>query len=108
MSSSPGQIVMGGQDTVINVFALGSKDTENPESSLLGHTGNVCALSTTRAGNTILSGSWDWQVLFSIFFRHDLVRMVPVQDSQSVEEFPAGLRLDWTQTVSLGGLCSGC
>jgi phospholipase A-2-activating protein len=60
--------VTGGQDTVINVFSLGSKDTENPGFSLLGHTGNVCALSTTQAGNTIISGSWDWYALVLVEF----------------------------------------
>lgn len=50
----------GGQDTVINVFALddavGTK--ENPDFSLLGHTENVCALDAFVDG-TIISGSWD-------------------------------------------------
>ncbi|KAI0636627.1 phospholipase A-2-activating protein [Trametes polyzona] len=52
-----GYAVTGGQDTVINVFALPSPKGE-PNFSLLGHTDNVCALHTAEDG-TIISGSWD-------------------------------------------------
>ncbi|KAH9852688.1 phospholipase A-2-activating protein [Lenzites betulinus] len=52
-----GYAVTGGQDTVINVFALPSTKGE-PNFSLLGHTENVCALHTAEDG-TIISGSWD-------------------------------------------------
>ncbi|KZS90036.1 phospholipase A-2-activating protein [Sistotremastrum niveocremeum HHB9708] len=51
-----GYVVTGGQDTVVNVFALGSPS--EPEYSLLGHRDNVCALDATEDG-TIVSGSWD-------------------------------------------------
>ncbi|KAF8077719.1 phospholipase A-2-activating protein [Lyophyllum atratum] len=52
-----GYAVTGGQDTVINVFSLGSSK-DDPDFSLLGHTENVCALDVTPGG-TIISGSWD-------------------------------------------------
>ena len=52
-----GYAVTGGQDTVINIFALPSAKGE-PNFSLLGHTDNVCALHTAEDG-TIISGSWD-------------------------------------------------
>ncbi|KAH9901463.1 phospholipase A-2-activating protein [Cubamyces lactineus] len=52
-----GYAVTGGQDTVINVFALPSAKGE-PNFSLLGHTDNVCALHAAEDG-TIISGSWD-------------------------------------------------
>ncbi|KAI0362495.1 phospholipase A-2-activating protein [Trametes cingulata] len=52
-----GYAVTGGQDTVINVFALPSTKGE-PNFSLLGHTDNVCALHAAEDG-TIISGSWD-------------------------------------------------
>ncbi|CDO73615.1 hypothetical protein BN946_scf185014.g85 [Trametes cinnabarina] len=52
-----GYAVTGGQDTVINVFALPSAKGE-PNFSLIGHTDNVCALHTAEDG-TIISGSWD-------------------------------------------------
>ncbi|KAI0672866.1 phospholipase A-2-activating protein [Trametes maxima] len=52
-----GYAVTGGQDTVINVFALPSAKGE-PNFSLLGHTDNVCALHTAEDG-TVISGSWD-------------------------------------------------
>ncbi|KAI0807771.1 phospholipase A-2-activating protein [Fomes fomentarius] len=52
-----GYAVTGGQDTVINIFALPSTKGE-PNFSLLGHTDNVCTLHTAEDG-TIISGSWD-------------------------------------------------
>ncbi|KAI0780583.1 phospholipase A-2-activating protein [Trametes elegans] len=52
-----GYAITGGQDTVINVFALPSAKGE-PNFSLLGHTDNVCALHTAEDG-LIISGSWD-------------------------------------------------
>ncbi|KAI0822742.1 phospholipase A-2-activating protein [Trametes gibbosa] len=52
-----GYAVTGGQDTVINVFALPSTKGE-PNFSLLGHTDNVCTLHASEDG-TIISGSWD-------------------------------------------------
>ncbi|OBZ65658.1 Phospholipase A-2-activating protein [Grifola frondosa] len=52
-----GYAVTGGQDTVINVFALGNTKGD-PSFSLIGHTENVCALHATADG-TIISGSWD-------------------------------------------------
>ena len=54
---SQGYAVTGGQDTVINVFALESPK-EDPDFSLVGHTANVCALDVTISGG-IVSGSWD-------------------------------------------------
>lgn len=54
-----GYVVTGGQDTVVNVFALGSP--LEPEYSLLGHRENVCSLDATEDG-TIISGSWDRSV----------------------------------------------
>ncbi|KAG1823274.1 WD40-repeat-containing domain protein [Suillus variegatus] len=53
-----GYAVVGGQDTVVNIFALGPAQKEDPEYSLVGHTDNVCALDISQSG-TIISGSWD-------------------------------------------------
>lgn len=50
-------MVAGGQDTLINVFTLGSDKTE-PAYTLVGHRENVCALNATPSG-VIISGSWD-------------------------------------------------
>lgn len=62
LSPSPeapqGYAVVGGQDTVVNIFALGPAQKEDPEYSLVGHTDNVCALDVSQSG-TIISGSWD-------------------------------------------------
>lgn len=62
LSPSPeapqGYAVVGGQDTVVNIFALGPAQKEDPEYSLVGHTDNVCALNISQSG-TIISGSWD-------------------------------------------------
>ncbi|KAH9930746.1 phospholipase A-2-activating protein [Fomitopsis serialis] len=52
-----GFAVTGGQDTVINVFALSANSNE-PAYSLIGHTDNICALDCTPDG-LIVSGSWD-------------------------------------------------
>ncbi|TFK94785.1 phospholipase A-2-activating protein [Polyporus arcularius HHB13444] len=52
-----GYAVTGGQDSVINIYALPCPKGE-PSFSLLGHKHNVCALHTTEDG-TIISGSWD-------------------------------------------------
>lgn len=53
-----GYAVVGGQDTVVNIFALGPAQKEDPEYSLVGHTDNVCALNVSQSG-IIISGSWD-------------------------------------------------
>lgn len=52
-----GHVVTGGQDGIINVFTLGDPSTE-PAYSLIGHTANVCALTSSPTGN-LVSGSWD-------------------------------------------------
>ncbi|RPD66480.1 phospholipase A-2-activating protein [Lentinus tigrinus ALCF2SS1-7] len=52
-----GYAVTGGQDSVINIYALPCPKGE-PSFSLLGHKNNVCALHTAEDG-TIISGSWD-------------------------------------------------
>jgi phospholipase A-2-activating protein len=52
-----GYAVTGGQETVINIFSLGSSK-EDPDFSLVGHSENVCTLDVTPSG-TIISGSWD-------------------------------------------------
>lgn len=56
-----GCLVAGGQDTLINVFPVGSTHSE-PTHTLLGHSENVCALDATPRG-TIISGSWDKYVI---------------------------------------------
>ncbi|KAM5530207.1 hypothetical protein V8D89_016121 [Ganoderma adspersum] len=68
-----GYAVTGGQDTVINIFALPSTKGE-PSFSLLGHTENVCALHAAEDG-TIISGSWDKTAKVWKDFKllHDLV-----------------------------------
>ncbi|KAF9227767.1 PFU-domain-containing protein [Gyrodon lividus] len=53
-----GYAVTGGQDMVINVFALDTSNKEDPEYSLVGHTDNVCAIHVGPSG-AIISGSWD-------------------------------------------------
>lgn len=53
----------GGQDTVINLFALSANSNE-PAYTLIGHTDNVCALDSTPDG-LIISGSWDRYVISS-------------------------------------------
>lgn len=57
-----GYAVVGGQDTVINIFALDSGSKEDPEFTLIGHSDNVCALSV-NSDDTIISGSWDKYVI---------------------------------------------
>lgn len=52
-----GYIVTGGQDSIINVWAIGTSQ-EEPLYTLLGHSDNVCALHVGLDG-TIISGSWD-------------------------------------------------
>ncbi|KAH9945813.1 phospholipase A-2-activating protein [Epithele typhae] len=52
-----GYAATGGQDTVINIFALPAPKGE-PSFSLIGHSENVCALHVAQDG-TIISGSWD-------------------------------------------------
>ncbi|KAH7908765.1 WD40-repeat-containing domain protein [Hygrophoropsis aurantiaca] len=56
--ASQGYAVVGGQDMVINIFALDSPNKEDPQYSLVGHTDNICALNVTPLG-IIISGSWD-------------------------------------------------
>jgi len=53
-----GYAVTGGQDMVINIFALDSSNKDDPEYSLVGHTDNVCAIHVGSTG-VIISGSWD-------------------------------------------------
>ncbi|KIK94279.1 hypothetical protein PAXRUDRAFT_828136 [Paxillus rubicundulus Ve08.2h10] len=53
-----GYAVTGGQDMVVNIFALDSSNKEDPEYSLVGHTDNVCAIHVGPSG-AIISGSWD-------------------------------------------------
>lgn len=54
-----GLIVSGGSDKFINVYD--PLRTEEPTHTLIGHTENVCALTTTPSGH-IVSGSWDTYV----------------------------------------------
>lgn len=53
----PGYIVTGGQDSIINIWEIGTNRDE-PLYTLLGHSDNVCALHVGVDG-TIISGSWD-------------------------------------------------
>lgn len=57
-----GYAVTGGQDMVINIFALDSSNKEDPEYSLVGHADNVCAIHVGSTG-VIISGSWDKSVV---------------------------------------------
>ncbi|KAI0006182.1 WD40-repeat-containing domain protein [Russula compacta] len=52
-----GYIVVGSQDSTINIWAIGPSQ-EEPLYTLLGHSDNVCALHVGGDG-TIISGSWD-------------------------------------------------
>lgn len=87
-----GYAVTGGQDTVVNVFALPSTKGE-PNFSLLGHTDNVCTLHTAEDG-TIISGSWDKCVLLPS--RHSAVTVCrvtnPPKNREGVEGLPATIR----------------
>ncbi|KAJ7633059.1 phospholipase A-2-activating protein [Roridomyces roridus] len=53
-----GYAVTGDQDGVINVYSL-EPTKDDPDYTLLGHTGNVCGLRTTPGGD-IISCSWDY------------------------------------------------
>ncbi|KAI6028537.1 WD40-repeat-containing domain protein [Pisolithus orientalis] len=53
-----GCMVVGGQDMVVNIFALDSSNKDDPEYTLVGHSDNVCTLNVGPEG-TIISGSWD-------------------------------------------------
>ncbi|KAJ7940186.1 phospholipase A-2-activating protein [Mycena leptocephala] len=53
-----GYAVTGDQLGVINVYSL-EPTKDDPDYTLLGHSGNVCGLRTTPAGN-IISCSWDY------------------------------------------------
>ncbi|KAK0547024.1 hypothetical protein OC846_002030 [Tilletia horrida] len=60
---SEGNSLSGGKDSVINAFDVkidvkgNVKVLEKPTMSLIGHSDNICALSTIKG--TIASGSWD-------------------------------------------------
>ena len=57
-----GAVATGGQDNVIRVFASSGGASADPQLTLIGHTGNVCALShgIDASGRSVLvSGSWD-------------------------------------------------
>ena len=64
MAQFAGYIVTGGQDSIINIWDIG-QSREEPLTSLLGHSDNVCALHVGEDG-TIISGSWDKYAL--LFF----------------------------------------
>ncbi|KAI9261202.1 WD40-repeat-containing domain protein [Helicostylum pulchrum] len=55
-----GLIVSGGSDKIINVYDPNRPD--EPRYTLIGHSENVCALTTTPSGH-IVSGSWDTKVI---------------------------------------------
>lgn len=91
----------GGQDSLVNVFKLGT-GKQDPDFSLLGHSANVCTLYTTPTG-TIASGSWDQCVSLSIHCNPFWIQLTPrQQNSESLEEFPACVRLERTQCISVG------
>ncbi|KAF7322314.1 Phospholipase A-2-activating protein [Mycena chlorophos] len=52
-----GYAVTGDQDGIINVYSL-EPAKDNPDYTLLGHSGNICGLRTTPGGQ-IVSCSWD-------------------------------------------------
>ncbi|RHZ47070.1 hypothetical protein Glove_593g5 [Diversispora epigaea] len=51
-----GLIISGSSDKTINVFDI--ENAHEPIRTLIGHTGNICALDVTPSG-FIVSGSWD-------------------------------------------------
>lgn len=63
MAQYAGYIVTGAQDSIINIWDIG-QSREEPLYSLLGHSGNVCALHVGGDGS-IISGSWDKYALLS-------------------------------------------
>lgn len=52
-----GYMVTGSQDSLINVYIIGS-GTDEPAYRLIGHSDNVCSLNISAEG-LIISGSWD-------------------------------------------------
>lgn len=62
-----GSLVTAGQDSLIHVWPLPSPSSSSstatpllkPSNTLVGHTGNVCALGASKDGKTLVSGSWD-------------------------------------------------
>ncbi|KZT71268.1 phospholipase A-2-activating protein [Daedalea quercina L-15889] len=83
-----GYAVTGGQDTVINIFALSANPNE-PSYTLIGHLDNVCALDSTPDG-LIVSGSWDrtakvwkdFKLLYDLVGHQQSVWAVLAVDSQ--------------------------
>ncbi|KAJ2157599.1 WD repeat protein Lub1 [Coemansia sp. RSA 552] len=52
-----GLIATGGQDKTVCLWD--PEDLSQPAARLLGHTDNVCALTASRDGRIVVSGSWD-------------------------------------------------
>lgn len=62
-----GLVVSGGQEAIIEVKAADKSAEQDADALLLGHSGNVCALTVSDDGRLIVSGSWDgearvWEV----------------------------------------------
>ncbi|KAI9506277.1 WD40-repeat-containing domain protein, partial [Coemansia spiralis] len=57
-SDNPNEMVATGGDDY-SICLWDPSDFSQPSSKLTGHTGNVCALSVSADGKTIVSGSWD-------------------------------------------------
>lgn len=53
-----GYVATAGADALIQLYALGSPSS-SPVQTLLGHAHNVCALHSSRDGQTLVSASWD-------------------------------------------------
>jgi phospholipase A-2-activating protein len=64
--------VTGGQDAVINVYPFSEDQAQPPMYTLIGHTGNICALNTTQKG-LIVSGSWDMYGVYSLPINADTI-----------------------------------
>ncbi|KAJ2853397.1 WD repeat protein Lub1 [Coemansia erecta] len=55
--SPSGTIATGGSDNKILLWDL--SDLSQPLNTLAGHTSNICALSASKDGTVLVSGSWD-------------------------------------------------
>jgi phospholipase A-2-activating protein len=103
-----GYIVTGGQDSIINIWAIGQSSGE-PLYTLLGHSDNVCALHVGRDG-TIISGSWDKCVLFPLVYS---ARLTPLSQRtakvwanfQLVQDLVGHTQSVWAVVAMEGGEC---
>lgn len=95
---------MGGQDSIINIWAIGPSQ-EEPLYTLLGHSDNVCALHVGGDG-TIISGSWDKCVFLPPTCPHRFNSLL-AKDSQSMEKLSASVRPRRSHAACVGSGSDG-